>query len=229
MKRNHLPQSACAVGFALIAAGYASADEARYRDVFSSDSQPLRIPAITVLPEHPSRADRAAGEATVCFAVDTKGRVVDASVRSSTERFFERPALKAIRASTFEPLPADDLQARTEGCRTYLFDVGSTGSLPSSSAPPSERLAAAVAAAGASAAELTVPSLEGETICKTETRAGSRIAERVCYTRQQAAATAEANERTRTELEREAHWRDQAIHEAVMENRYPTGPGLGPL
>lgn len=226
MKRNPLLPYACAVVFALVAAGHATADEARYRDVFSSDSRPLRMPAITALPEHPhaTRADRTAGETTVCFAVDSKGRVVDSSVRSSTDRIFERPALKAIRASTFEALPADHLQARTEGCRTYLF----AGSFPSSAAPPSEGLHAALAAAGASAAELTVPSLAGETVCKTEQRAGSRIAERVCYTRQQATANAEANQRTRTELEREAHWRDQAIHEAVMDNRYPTGPGLGP-
>ena len=136
--------------------------------------------------------------------------------------------MKAIRASTFEPLPADDVRARTEGCRTYFFEGGDTATLAASATPQSAGLPAALAAAGASAAELRVPSLAGETICKTEQRAGSRIAERVCHTRQQVAANAEEDQRTRAELEREAHWRDQAIDEAVTRGRYPQGFGLGP-
>ena len=69
----------------------------------------------------------------------------------------------------------------------------------------------------------TVPLYEegGEAVCRSMTRPGSRIAETVCYTREEELATQAASNRTVADLAREQQWREQAIHEAAMKNRVP--------
>ena len=69
----------------------------------------------------------------------------------------------------------------------------------------------------------TVPLYEegGETVCRSMTRPGSRIAETVCYTREEELARQATSNRTVADLAREQQWREQAIHEAAMKNRYP--------
>ena len=87
---------------------------------------PKREPEITQFPVYPAlaRRDRIEGEATVCFKVAPDGRVLEADVASSTHEIFEKPALKAIKASTFEPLaPGEELVPTI--CRTYRFRLDS--------------------------------------------------------------------------------------------------------
>jgi len=88
-----------------------------------TDSSSERPPAVTAFPKYPSvaRRDRIEGEAMVCFNIDKRGRVVRPSVRSSTHRIFEKPAMAAIRRSSFEPLEAGEKPATAKTCRTYRF------------------------------------------------------------------------------------------------------------
>ena len=69
----------------------------------------------------------------------------------------------------------------------------------------------------------TVPLYEegGETVCRSTTRPGSRIAETYCYTREEELARQAASNRAVADLAREQQWREQAIHEAAMKNRVP--------
>ncbi len=87
-----------------------------------SDLPPVRTPEITKVPDYPglARRQRIEGEATVCFKVAPDGRVLEATVASSTHEIFEKPALEAIKGSTFEPLaPGEELVPSV--CRTYRF------------------------------------------------------------------------------------------------------------
>lgn len=88
-----------------------------------SDSPSERVPAITTFPRYPAiaRRDRIEGEATVCFKIAPNGRILDPFVESSTHEIFEEPALRAIEASTFEPLAANEDLPGTETCRTFRF------------------------------------------------------------------------------------------------------------
>jgi TonB family protein len=88
-----------------------------------TDSSTDRPPAVTAFPKYPSvaRRDRIEGEATVCFNIDARGRVVRPSVRTSTHRIFEKPAMAAIRRSSFVPLADGEKPAPEKTCRTYRF------------------------------------------------------------------------------------------------------------
>jgi TonB family protein len=92
-----------------------------------TDSTTDRLPAVTSFPKYPSvaRRDRIEGEATVCFIVDSGGRIIRPSIRNSTHRIFEKPALRAIRSSSFEPLRAGEKMATAKTCRTYRFRLDS--------------------------------------------------------------------------------------------------------
>src|SRR5690606_12248261 len=87
------------------------------------DSPGERSPAVTAFPKYPSvaRRDRIEGEATVCFTIDERGRIRRPSVRSSTHRIFERPAMRAIRSSSFEALAEGEKLSPAKTCRTYRF------------------------------------------------------------------------------------------------------------
>lgn len=88
-----------------------------------TDSSTDRIPKVTAFPKYPSvaRRDRIEGEAVVCFTIDVDGRIRRATVQSSTHRIFEKPAMIAIRASSFEPLAEAQTMSRSRTCRTYRF------------------------------------------------------------------------------------------------------------
>lgn len=88
-----------------------------------TDSPSERVPAVTAFPDYPSiaRRDRIEGEAVVCFHIDARGKVVRPSIRSSTHRIFEKPAMRAIRRSSFTPLADGEKPAVAKTCRTYRF------------------------------------------------------------------------------------------------------------
>jgi TonB family protein len=92
-----------------------------------SDAASERVPAVTAFPKYPSVAwrDRIEGETTVCFSIDDRGRIVRPSVRSSTHRIFEKPAMRAIRRSSFAPLAEGEKPAVVKTCRTYRFRLDS--------------------------------------------------------------------------------------------------------
>ena len=243
------------VVLALIAGGHSARRGSRISRYPASGS-PERTPAVTAFPEYPDEAqrDRVEGETTVCFDVDSRGRVVRPGVSSSTDRIFQRPAIKAIRASTFAPIAKDLIRSGSEMCRIYRFDLDAIHAAGQATEPRIPSTASAASIAGnasplsAMAATLlpqdgtdaaaepdaaladgkTVPLYErgDATVCRTMQRPGSRIAERVCYTREQEFANQEASKRMVADLEREQHWRDQAIQEAAMKNRYPGAPGM---
>jgi TonB family protein len=248
MTRHRLLPSGPFIALALIVAGPTWAQEA---------GQLGRTPAITATPEYPDAAirDRLEGETTVCFGVDSRGRVIRPNVRSSTNQIFDRPAIKAIRASKFEPLLAVRGHSPSALCRIYLFDLDALEvaeqstereapfAVTSASFTASERLLAPPAGLATSGVDVvsasaeanvvvpdvnTVPLYEegGETVCRDMTRPGSRISETVCYTRAEELASQAASNRTVADLAREQQWREQAIHEAAMRNRVPGVVGM---
>ena len=251
MTRHGLLPGGALIALGLIVADHTWAQEAGH--LTARNSQLGRTPAVTAVPEYPDDAirDRLEGETTVCFGVDSRGRIIRPDVRSSTHEIFDRPAIKALRASNFEPLLAVRGQSPSELCRIYRFDLDAlegvdasteheapaaitTASFAASShllAPPPVGPATGGADVVLASAEAnvvlpdvkTIPLYEegGEAICRSMTRPGSRIAETVCYTREEELARQAASNRTVADLAREQQWRDQAIVEAAMKNRVP--------
>ena len=87
------------------------------------DSSTDRTPARTAVPIYPriARRDRIEGEATVCFRINADGRIRSIRVKNYSHRIFRRPALKAIRESSFEPLLPHQVLGTARTCRTYRF------------------------------------------------------------------------------------------------------------
>ncbi len=87
------------------------------------DSSTDRTPAKTAFPVYPrvARRDRIEGDATVCFKVDVNGRIRSIRVKNYSHRIFRRPALRAIKDSTFEPLQPHEVLSTARTCRTYRF------------------------------------------------------------------------------------------------------------
>ncbi len=98
-------------------------DASDLRISFLRDLSSDRKPATTIFPSYPSiaRRDRIEGEATVCFKIDVRGKVKRASVKSYSHKIFKKPALRAIKRSSFEPLQPGQVLGRTKECRTYRF------------------------------------------------------------------------------------------------------------
>jgi len=87
------------------------------------DSSSDRQPTVTAVPRYPvnARRDRVEGEATVCYFIDSKGRIRKPAVRKSSNRIFEKPSLKAIKQSSYEALRPDQNLSNVKTCRTYRF------------------------------------------------------------------------------------------------------------
>jgi TonB family protein len=107
----------------LLLPGAASAQEPSPGDTYISDTQRERTPAVTAFPKYPyvARRDRMEGETTVCFTVNSQGQIIRPGVRSSSHKIFEKPALEAIRASTFEPLEPGETKSNLKTCRIFRF------------------------------------------------------------------------------------------------------------
>ena len=89
------------------------------------DNNIERHPTLTVAPEYPRKARRDRIEATVqvCFEIDRQGRPRRVAVRNSTNRAFESPSLKAVKASSFRPLKDDQKLQSIKSCRTFIFSL----------------------------------------------------------------------------------------------------------
>lgn len=89
------------------------------------DSNTERVPRVTVAPQYPgnARRDRVEGQVQVCFDVSRRGRPRRIAVRLSTHRAFERPSIKAVRASSFVPLERDEPLQSAKLCRTFIFTL----------------------------------------------------------------------------------------------------------
>lgn len=101
----------------------AFAQEAPPRATHFVDMNTDRVPALTAFPKYPSvaRRDRIEGEATVCFKIRADGKVSRAVVTERSHRIFSKPALRAIRKSSFEPISPGQMLANARTCRIYRF------------------------------------------------------------------------------------------------------------
>ena len=111
------------LAFAALFAGTSFASDEPRGVTHFIDTATDRIPALTAFPKYPTiaRRDRIEGEATVCFKIKADGRVSRPVVTDSTHRIFSRPALRAIKKSTFEPLGPGQVLDTARTCRTYRF------------------------------------------------------------------------------------------------------------
>lgn len=93
------------------------------RIIHVEDSTSERTPSVTAAPQYPelARRDRIEGEATVCYTIDKNGRIHKPAVRKSSHRMFAKPALKAIKQSSYEPLRPDKKASYVKTCRTFRF------------------------------------------------------------------------------------------------------------
>ncbi len=109
--------------FVLLVTGSAMADGEDILRAEVVDSSGDRIPYHTVAPKYPRKArrDRIEGRVQVCFDVDRDGRTRRIAVRNSTHRTFEKPSIRAVRASTFRALERDDPLQAIKSCRTFIF------------------------------------------------------------------------------------------------------------
>jgi TonB family protein len=107
----------------LFAVSGASADETPARFAGFKDSSTDRVPAQTTFPQYPSiaRRDRIEGDATVCFRIRSDGRISRPKVIDYSHKIFAKPALRAIRKSSFEPLSPGQILQTSKTCRTFRF------------------------------------------------------------------------------------------------------------
>ena len=89
------------------------------------DSDTNRVPLLTVVPKYPAvaRRDRIQGEVQVCFNITRDGYPRRIAVRSSSNRLFEKPAMKAVRKSTWVRLNDDEELPGIKACRTFRFSL----------------------------------------------------------------------------------------------------------
>lgn len=121
--KNRAEAGAVALIAALVLAGPWPAPAFAQQGVRQQDSGTDRVPLHTMVPDYPkvARRDRIEGEVQVCFEITREGRTRRIAVRRSTNRLFERPAIRAVRASTFQPLPKDAELSGIKACRTFRF------------------------------------------------------------------------------------------------------------
>ena len=99
------------------------------------DSDTDRMPLLTSVPDYPevARRDRIQGEVQVCFNITRDGYPRRIAVRSSTNRVFEKPAMKAVRKSTWVRLDDDEVMSGIKACRTFRFTLVSVDDDPDQS------------------------------------------------------------------------------------------------
>ena len=114
---------ASALTILLLAGASLSAEETSITRLVDEEGD--RVPSYTVVPVYPqdARRDRIEGEVQVCYDVDVKGRPYRVAVRQSTNRIFERPSMRAIKASLYVPLDPGEKTSGIKTCRTFRFQL----------------------------------------------------------------------------------------------------------
>jgi len=122
MARTDPRHAAALLGIVLLSWSYAASCEEESESVLAVDSGE-RKPVLTVVPVYPELAlrRRVEGDVQVCFNVDQEGIPHRVRVRSSSNRVFEKPAVLAARASTWEPLLPGTKPSGIKTCRTFRF------------------------------------------------------------------------------------------------------------
>jgi TonB family protein len=117
--------SLCSVAAVADDSNPAATDDSRPNVIYLPGDAGERNPQHTVVPDYPelARRERVEGEVEVCFNVDRDGTTHNVRVRRSTNRIFEKPALRAVRASTFAPLPDAVQLSGIKTCRTFRFSL----------------------------------------------------------------------------------------------------------
>lgn len=102
-----------------------AAPSAAQENVERVDSETDRKPLQTMVPEYPEKArrERIEGEVQVCFDISRRGYPRRVAVRSSTHPIFEKPALKAVRQSTWRPVEGGKELSGIKSCRTFRFSL----------------------------------------------------------------------------------------------------------
>ncbi len=120
-RNSAIATTVLAVG--LVMGSAAAAEEITGGVTHFIDTSTDRIPALTAFPKYPSiaRRDRIEGEATVCFKIKANGKISRPVVTEYSHKIFSKPALRAIKKSTFEPLGPGQILATARTCRTYRF------------------------------------------------------------------------------------------------------------
>jgi len=115
------PTSSLVALMSLVLCAAASDDDAVER----IDSDTDRLPLLTLVPDYPAvaRRDRIQGEVQVCFNITREGYPRRIAVRTSTNRLFEKPAMKAVRKSTWVGLDEDENLSGIKACRTFRFSL----------------------------------------------------------------------------------------------------------
>ena len=121
MTVNRLQSNSFVLLTALTLSNLASGDDA----VGKFDSDTDRVPLLTTVPDYPevARRDRIQGEVQVCFNITRDGYPRRIAVRSSSNRLFEKPAMKAVRKSTWMQLDDDEAMSGIKACRTFRFSL----------------------------------------------------------------------------------------------------------
>lgn len=127
-------QQACAPipACMILALAMAVLAEVRAADAEASASDDIdRTPVHTVIPEYPEKAreQRLQGEVQVCFYIDRAGHPYRIAVRKSTHRIFERPSIRAVRASTYAPLASGEELPGIKACRTFRYALESVDAI----------------------------------------------------------------------------------------------------
>lgn len=120
---QHTARAILAAAGSLLIVAPLLADEEKTSKTQIVDTMTDRTPAITAFPSYPrvARRDRIEGDATICFRIDKRGRIHDIKVLDVSHRIFRRPALSAVRQSSFEPLAPNQVLATGRNCRTFRF------------------------------------------------------------------------------------------------------------
>lgn len=89
------------------------------------DTDTDRVPLHTVIPDYPevARRDRIEGSVQVCFDISRRGYPRRIAVRHSTNRQFEKVAMRAVRKSTWAPLAENEDLPAMKACRTFRFSL----------------------------------------------------------------------------------------------------------
>jgi TonB family protein len=92
---------------------------------YLTDETSDRVPVETVVPAYPkdARRDRIEGDVQVCFHIDRNGKPYRIAVRKSTNRVFEKPARRAVRASRYKALEEGEKASGIKSCRTFRFTL----------------------------------------------------------------------------------------------------------